>query len=59
MDYDKKYYVAVAKCLNCGHEWDISIPQGTLVSEWFKGEANNKCQNCKCDDARVVGRATA
>ena len=53
-----EHYTAIIKCLNCGDQWSISIPHGTLVSEWLRGPANNKCQNCKCDNADIVGGVT-
>ena len=57
---DETKYDAMAKCLNCGNEWDINIPKGTLVSEWLGNKKiDNRCRNCMCPDARIVGRATA
>jgi len=54
---EPEHYDATVKCLNCGNQWNECVSHGLLVSEYIK-ERGIFCLNCKCPDAKIVGRVT-
>lgn len=46
-DVIKKRYEAKAICKNCNAVQEVSIPKGTLKSQWFN-DGVGKCNVCGC-----------
>lgn len=48
----KKFYTVMAKCRNCGTIFELKVPKGVTVLEYFEsGKA--LCTNCGCAKLNV------